>query len=133
MLQNGVMSPETCTRVRDAAWRVWGDAVLMEHAKVCEACGREFEVMKKRREFRDAFPGLTSIADESERAPTRAGSNAYDARRQAAQRRHLFLMIAAVVVIIGFVARNSVLRDPATAPASGEAERPIDRFFAFPT
>ena len=110
---------KTCNRVSEAlaALQVWGDAALMEHAKSCEICTAELAVLKKRREFRDAFPVLSSIADEAPRASTKAASD--DARSRAARRRHLLVMIAAVVAIVLFIGRNRVLHAP-PAPVEGD-------------
>jgi ferric-dicitrate binding protein FerR (iron transport regulator) len=113
---------ETCNRVRDAVavGRVFGDATLLEHAKACEVCASELAVLKKRRDFRDAFPVLMSIADQSERppAPKRAGP---DDARQRASRRHLYVMIAAVIAIVGFLNRKSIFRAGSTTP-QGDAK-----------
>jgi ferric-dicitrate binding protein FerR (iron transport regulator) len=120
-------SPKTCNRVSEALARlqVWGDAALLEHAKSCEICTAELAVLKKRREFRDAFPVLSSIADEAPRpssgtsqgrASTRPGD---DARSRATRRRHLLVMIAAVVAIVLFIGRNRVLHAP-PAPLEGD-------------
>jgi hypothetical protein len=119
------MSPETCHRVRDAlsAGNVWGDASLLEHAKACEVCSSELAVLKKRREFRDAFPVLSSIADESKRAPTR--TPAHPQANLAASRRHLFVMIAALVVIILYVTRSGPFRPP-SMPREGDEAGPND-------
>ena len=102
------MSPETCTRVREAlaAGNVWGDAKLLEHAKDCEVCTSELAVLKKRREFRDAFPVLSSIADEGERPATSGAAGGVDANRRPFPRRHLLIMIAALVAIVGYLTRN---------------------------
>jgi hypothetical protein len=106
------MSPEPCTRVREAlaAGNVWGDAALLEHARGCQVCTGELAVLKKRREFRDAFPVLSSIADEGGRPAAGAGSGA-----GAFPRRHLLIMVAALVVIVGYLTRNI-----ATAPSAEE-------------
>jgi FecR protein len=105
--RNRPMSPDTCNRVRDAlaAGNVWGDTALMEHAKDCEVCASELAVLKKRREFRDAFPVLSSIADESKRPATEVRAQSNGSSRLAS-RRHLFIMIAAVVAIFGFIMRS---------------------------
>ena len=118
MLETRVVSPATCNRVREAlsVGQVWGDAALLEHAKTCEVCTNELAVLKKRRDFRDAFPVLSSIADESERSPTRPPVDENEARQRAARRRHLFVMIAALVAILGFVTRGSIFGVPSTAP-----------------
>lgn len=115
------MSAETCTRVRDAAssGRLWGDAAISEHATACEVCARELAALKKRRDFRDAFPVLTSIADQSEPSPTRARVNASGAALKTS-RRHLFLMIATLVAMVGFFARRNVLRAPSAQPEGDE-------------
>jgi ferric-dicitrate binding protein FerR (iron transport regulator) len=114
-------SPKTCNRVSEALARlqVWGDAALLEHAKSCEICTTELAALKKRREFRDAFPVLSSIADEAPRASTRPGDTRDDARSRAARRRHLLVMIAAVVAIVLFIGRNRVLNAP-PAPLEGD-------------
>jgi len=114
------MSPETCSRVRDAlaAGNVWGDAALLEHAKVCDVCASELAALKKRREFRDAFPVLSSIADESKRAPTHARASS-PAASLGASRRHLFIMIAALIAIVGFLFRTRT--PPSTPPPGDEA------------
>jgi ferric-dicitrate binding protein FerR (iron transport regulator) len=108
------MSPDTCNRVRDAlaAGNVFGDAALLEHAKDCDVCASELAVLKKRRDFRDAFPVLSSIADESKRAPTSARASAHPANL-GASRRHLLIMIAALIAIVGFLFRT---RTPAAPP-----------------
>lgn len=112
-------SPKTCNRVSEALARlqVWGDAALLEHAKSCEICTAELATLKKRREFRDAFPVLSSIADEAPRTQPSAATD--DARSRAARRRHLLVMIAAVVAIVLFIGRNRVLRAP-PAPLEGD-------------
>ena len=109
------MNPEPCNRVRDAlaAGNVWGDAALLEHAKNCEVCTSELAVLKKRREFRDAFPVLSSIADQSKPPPTRAG--AHGTSRRPFPRRHLLVMIATLVAIVGYLARNRLLQVPTAA------------------
>ena len=114
------MSPERCYRVRDAAslGHLWGDAALLEHATDCEACASELAALKKRRAFRDAFPVLTSIADQSERSPARSRANANDAALMASRRRRVYLMIAALVAVVGFFIRNSVSRGR-SAPIAG--------------
>jgi ferric-dicitrate binding protein FerR (iron transport regulator) len=114
-------SPKTCNRVPEAlaARQVWGDAALLEHAKDCEICTTALAALKKRREFRDAFPVLSSIADEAPRASSHAGASTDDARSRAARRRHLLVMIAAVVAIVLFVGRNRVLHLP-PAPVDGD-------------
>ena len=113
------MSPDSCHRVRDAlsAGNVWGDAALLEHAKDCEVCTTELAVLKKRRDFRDAFPTLSSIADQSKRAPTHARPTANTASVWAS-RRHLFIMIAALIAIVWFFIRS---RARPTAPEGDEA------------
>jgi ferric-dicitrate binding protein FerR (iron transport regulator) len=110
------MSPETCSRVRDAAslGRLWGDAALMEHASACEVCASELRALKKRRDFRDAFPVLTSIADQSDRASGRAQPRA-DQEGPRKSRRLVYLMMAAVVAIIGFFAQSGAFRTRSTA------------------
>jgi hypothetical protein len=117
------MSPETCTRVDDAlaAGNVWGDAALLEHAKNCQVCARELVVLKKRREFRDAFPVLSSIADQSEQSPTRARAKAAEANLRAPRRRHLFLLIAALVLVVGFVVQRWFFRVRSTPLAGDES------------
>ena len=119
------MSAETCHRVGDAlaVGQVWGDAALMEHATHCEVCARELAVLKKRREFRDAFPVLSSIADQSERAPTRARVPASEARARIPLRR-VFLMIAAVVAIGGYISRHSIFGAPSTPRSADGAPGP---------
>ena len=119
------MSPETCNRVRDAlaAGNVFGDAALLEHAKDCDVCASELAALKKRREFRDAFPVLSSIADESKRAPTTARASSH-AASLGASRRHLLIMIAALIAIVGFLFRN---RTP-TAPPQDEAANAHPKF-----
>jgi hypothetical protein len=114
------MSADTCSRVRDAlaVGQVWGDASLLEHAKDCEVCTSALAALKKRRDFRDAFPVLSSIADQSERSPTRARTDADEARLRASRRR-LYLMIAAVVAMAGFFARPGVF-DASSKPREGE-------------
>jgi hypothetical protein len=121
------MSPETCHRVRDAlsAGNVWGDAALLEHAKECEVCTSELAVLKKRREFRDAFPVLSSIADESRRAPTPAANP--NRANLAASRRHLFVMLAALVVIILYVTRRGPFRPP-SRPIEGPSTSKPPKF-----
>jgi hypothetical protein len=111
------MSTETCNRVPEAlaAGMVWGDAALLEHAKNCEICATQLVVLKKRREFRDAFPVLSSIADE---AP-RADATTDDTRARAARRRHVLLMITAVVAIVLFIVRNRAFNTP-PAPIEGD-------------
>ena len=126
------MSPETCNRVPDAlaAGMVWGDAALLEHAKGCEICAAQLVVLKKRREFRDAFPVLSSIADESR--PARQPEPAHDdARARAARRRHLLVMITAVVAIVLFIGRNRVFQPPQAPVAGDEAAEGPPRFRIF--
>jgi hypothetical protein len=94
-----------------ARHNVWGDAELLEHAKTCDVCTRELAVLKKRREFRDAFPVLSSIADEAEggRArPVVVGSET----KQRATRRHLVIMTAAVFAIVFYYVQNRALHPP---------------------
>ena len=124
------MSPEPCNRVREAlaAGNVWGDAVLLEHAKNCEVCTSELAVLKKRREFRDAFPVLSSIADQSERPATHAGAGAPGANRRPFPRRHLLVMIAALIVIVGYLTRNRVSQAPAAGDGDGSAAGAPPRF-----
>jgi ferric-dicitrate binding protein FerR (iron transport regulator) len=109
------MSPEPCSRVRDAAsrQRLFGDATLLEHAKHCDVCAADLAAATKRREFRDAFPVLTSIADESGLAPSRAKTG--DAGRRASRRR-LLLMVAALIAMVGFFTRNGVFSSRSTPP-----------------
>jgi ferric-dicitrate binding protein FerR (iron transport regulator) len=111
-------SPETCNRVPEAlaAGMVWGDAALLEHAKSCEICATQLVVLKKRREFRDAFPVLSSIADEAPRVDATTG----DARARAARRRHVLLMITAVIAIVLFIVRSRAFYAP-PAPMEGDA------------
>jgi ferric-dicitrate binding protein FerR (iron transport regulator) len=115
------MSPEPCTRVRDAAavHRVWVDAALLEHAQHCDVCAIELAALKKRREFRDAFPVLTSIADQSPREHTPPQVTADEARLRAARRRRLLLMIATLVAMGFFFARSTAFR-ARSAPADGD-------------
>jgi FecR protein len=114
------MSSEPCTRVRDAAAasRVFGDAALKEHAAQCEVCGNELAVLQKRRDFRDAFPVLMSIADESKRPSPRARANG-SARKFP--RRTFLLMLAALIVMIGVLTRNGVFRARSDSPPPDEA------------
>jgi ferric-dicitrate binding protein FerR (iron transport regulator) len=114
-------TPKTCNRVSEAlaALQVWGDAALLEHAKSCETCTAELTALKKRRDFRDAFPVLSSIADEAPRPSTRPGAPTDEARSRAARRRHVLVMITAVVAIVLFIGRNRVLRAP-SAPLEGD-------------
>jgi hypothetical protein len=111
------MSPEPCHRVRDAlaAGNVWGDAVLLEHAKSCEVCTSELAVLKKKRDFKDAFPTLSSIADQSKRPPS-------PVRASSASRRHLLIMILTVIAIIGFFIRSR--ERPAPPEESGTVMAP---------
>jgi len=115
------MSGETCTRVRDAAafgdGRMWLDPALLEHTEHCDSCHEEFYARKKAREFRDAFPVLTSIAAEGHRAPSVPSSNTSEGRAQAARRRRVLLMFLAVLSIVGFIIRRLSPRD-SSAPAS---------------
>jgi len=123
--REGDMSPEACNRVRDAlaAGNVFGDATLLEHAKDCEVCARELAALKKRREFRDAFPVLSSIADESKRAPTSARASSQVAS-QGGSRRHLLIMIAALIAIVGFLFRPG----PPAAPPEDEGATAQPKF-----
>jgi ferric-dicitrate binding protein FerR (iron transport regulator) len=107
------MSPEACNRVRDAlaAGNVFGDAALLEHAKDCQVCKDEIARLKERRDFRDAFPRLSSIADQSKPPPSRAGTSPREARLRAS-RRHLLIMMATVVAIVMFFIRSRTRLEP---------------------
>jgi hypothetical protein len=113
------VTTEACTRVKEAldARNVWGDAALLEHAKTCAVCTSELAVLKKRRDFRDAFPVLSSIADEgaTERAkdPSSAGT-------PRGTRRHLLIMVAALVAIVGYLTRGARPKAPEGSPDTDE-------------
>jgi ferric-dicitrate binding protein FerR (iron transport regulator) len=127
------MSSEICRRVRDAAafddGRVWGDAAVLEHANDCEVCGRELRARKERRAFRDAFPVLTAIASESRRSPTRPRAGASDAHRHRARWRHFYVMLAAIVAVVGFMIQNGSFRARSIQPAGDEIVVPDPPFF----
>jgi ferric-dicitrate binding protein FerR (iron transport regulator) len=119
-----IMSGETCTRVRDAAafgdGRMWLDPALLEHTEHCDVCHKEFHARKKAREFRDAFPVLTSIAAEGHRPQSTSASstNTSEERARAARRRRVLLMFLAALSIVAFIIRRLSPRD-ADAPTSG--------------
>lgn len=121
------MSPETCNRVSEAlaAGNVWGDAALLEHAKECETCTKELAILKKRREFRDAFPVLSSIADQSTPTEAPLRSDAAEAKLRAS-RRHLLIMIAAVIAIVTYFIQNHTqsVRPPQPDQEVGNADGP---------
>ena len=96
---------------------VWGDAQLLEHARSCDVCTAELAQLKKRRDFRDAFPVLSSIADQSKPAPLQTQE---DEIRRRATRRHLMLMSASVIAIVGFYLQNRGV-SPQAESADGDA------------
>ncbi|MET0594235.1 MAG: hypothetical protein ABW133_16150 [Polyangiaceae bacterium] len=113
------MTPPPCNRVRDAlaAHNVWGDAALLEHAKDCEICTTELAALKKRRDFRDAFPVLSSIADEGATGKSRASAPT----ETRGSRRHLLVMIATLVAIFGYLTRSGPFKK-ATVEKTSDAD-----------
>jgi ferric-dicitrate binding protein FerR (iron transport regulator) len=113
------VTTEPCTRVKEAlaAHNVWGDAALLEHAKSCEICTSELAVLKKRRDFRDAFPVLSSIADEGASQRAKVAPSATTSR---GTRRHLLIMIAALVAIVGYLTRGARPKAAELAPDTDE-------------
>jgi ferric-dicitrate binding protein FerR (iron transport regulator) len=117
------VSPETCTRVRDAAafrdGRMWRDAALLEHAEHCGACRKELQTRRRAREFKDAFPVLASIAAEGARPPSPSRSDSSAARTEAVRRRRrVALKLVAALSIVGFFIGRHLSPSSSRAPSS---------------